>query len=147
MLLRELARFRLQTSPPDAACVREHTCIRLRFGGAFHAHDTKQVAGYIAVAGRAHLGSSQLVTVEFLLLRASDSSNPPCSRHVSNLSFVVYRACVQRCVPATLLQLEANVLQTDEKLQLTVGIGPLAMLPKINAQYLRLFRRRSPTPA
>jgi hypothetical protein len=48
---------------------------------------------------------------------------------------------------ATLLQLEASVLQADEKLQLTVGIGPLAMLPKINAQYLRFSKRWSPTPA
>jgi hypothetical protein len=66
---------------------------------------------------------------------------------VSNLSVVVYCACSSRCGPATLLQLKADGLQTDEKMQLTVGIGPLAMLPKINAHYLRLFRRRSPTPA
>jgi hypothetical protein len=101
----------------------------------------------LVVADQVHPSNSQLVIVERLLLRAPDSSNPPCSRHVSNLSSVVCCACSSRCVPATLLQLEADVPRTDEKLQLTVGIGPLAMLPKINAQYLRLFRRRSPTPA
>ena len=68
MLLRELARFRLRTSPPpNAACVREHTCIRLRFRGAFYAHDIKQGAEYIVVAGRVLLGRSQLVIVECLM--------------------------------------------------------------------------------
>jgi hypothetical protein len=43
---------------------------------------------------------------------------------VSNLSFVVYCACSSRCVPATLLQLKADGLQTDEKDAVDSGNRP-----------------------
>jgi len=99
----------------------EAVCPRLLKPRAPNVFKTQQDAGYLVLL---HAWSPALLSLSQSDVCCSGSDSSPCLRHVSNLFFVVYCVCLSKCVPATLLQLKADGLQTDEKKAVGSGNRP-----------------------